>query len=486
MAASSLNNVIGFYLLLNSNDYPNNYSPNLPFGFTTTDKINPVFSYSLDQIRASFTSPREFKTLANYNNTCINNLIVEAQNNENLSSQNITSNDWKGVFKVIEWAYMNQAIININKPTDSSYKTYANEVLAATRINEEENIYYVSNYINGSFSYETSTKVGRLSHIMFKMLIASEQVYFDIFFDADSFMTERISSDDWYIYAYEDDENDGKISEKEWDEKIVKKLWEIQRYKHYNRVDKFITTWCRNDASVPGGWTEGVQRTHYLFNNYPEKPESLVTREMKKNKVKEWVLKKNNNNYEFSAKEYPELFSDQQVLIVPVYGNYRTGTDGQNTIIHPLSKDKLEKVINRFFNESVMMNTDKLEIFYVGSDGSDNASRLSYIFPLIAGEITIDDVVTYPISSRFPDYYPRILDQSFNPGNNISENFHFLILKILGYHNKIYTAEQIKSLDPAEEIEIVDSTPAETGYVQFKYKSCIFKVMAPWETTQTA
>ena len=38
MAASNLNNVIGFYLMLNSNDYPNNYSPNLPFGFGSTDK----------------------------------------------------------------------------------------------------------------------------------------------------------------------------------------------------------------------------------------------------------------------------------------------------------------------------------------------------------------------------------------------------------------------------------------------------------------
>ena len=61
MAASNLNNVIGFYLMLNSNDYPNNYSPNLPFGFGSTDKSTPIFSYSLDQVRASFSSPRGFE-----------------------------------------------------------------------------------------------------------------------------------------------------------------------------------------------------------------------------------------------------------------------------------------------------------------------------------------------------------------------------------------------------------------------------------------
>lgn len=481
MATANLKNVTGFFLMINSKDYPSNFSPNDKFGFNSTSTESPVFSYSLNQVRDGFIELREYFCAANYDNKANNVLLLEGLKNEALASQNITNADWKGVFRIIEWAYNNQAVINIKKPVDSAYKTYPNEMLAATRINDEENIYFVSNYINGSFSYELSTKQSRLSHISFKAIVSNEQVFFDIYLDADSFMTEHVTTDSWAIYVFDELDYDGKISEEEWDKQIVSQLHLIQKKKHYNRLDKFITTWCREDASVPGGWAEPVQRTHWLFNNYPEKPESIVTREMKKNKIKEWVLKKNNNNYEYSAKEYPELFSDQQVLIVPVYDNYRTGTDGQNTICHCLSMEKMNKIIARFFNESVMASTDRLEVFHIGSDGGDQPSRIADIYPFVAGELTVDDMVTYPISSRFPEFYPRVLDGSFEPGNNVSENFHYILLKIIGYHQKRYTAAEIKNLTPAEEVEIQETTPAELGYVQFKYRGCLFRVVSQYE-----
>ena len=78
---------------------------------------------------------------------------------------------------------------------------------------DEENIYFVSNYINGSFSYELSTKQSRLSHISFKAIVSNEQVFFDIYLDADSFMTEHVTTDSWAIYVFDELDYDGKISE---------------------------------------------------------------------------------------------------------------------------------------------------------------------------------------------------------------------------------------------------------------------------------
>ena len=472
--------VLGFYVKIGSIDYPSNSDPNSPFGWDidNTSKT-PVFKYSLNDVENAFISVREFRQAANYiasstnflgdPSGATNSLLVECGKTDEFDYRDLVNEDpadsfWQDVFRCIEYIGRNQATVQ-GSSWASSFSNYGDAALGSvTGADGNANPYYVQNYVRGSITYSVRPNSTRLQWVQFAVTNNTYgNIIIQIYLDADAWC-ERTSSTSYKVYTYEDLDGDSTISDSEMDSQVVAKIFDITKegkYKTYNTIviDKRISD------------TVTTTEQFFIFSTL----KSTITVDKMKEEVKEYLTEKYNANDTYLRYTYPTLFDENEIRIIPVWDNQITQATGESKDVHPLSIKKLSDVLTAFGYSISASSSDyrPSEVFYLGPGaGWSNTVAIKFVLPIIAIEQDSTSGISYPISSRFPDYKP-IYGQ--NESSKSSE-FHFILLTIINY---LDDGDTVLNNEFVSEYSVSEAKSGTRKTVTFTYANDLWTVYGP-------
>jgi len=430
--------VFGFYYEQGGLDYPQNHSRIKPFGYNLGSNT-PVFKYSISDVERSLMQPRQLSSLSILGSSNrLRTITAEGNGNEDLNGQNLSSTEWNASFKILEYLHQNQVIAKQNPEvlyqhgTGVGYFSKGDEDLATST-----SPYYVMQYVANSLVLTQSSKPNRLSYASFKVNMGASGIKdFMVYFDADDFV-ERPEGAGFEVYRYEDIENNDQISNFEFDDRIVKKLFEILqsgKFRQYAAItiDKWIPEVVNGQLS---GQTIQTVETFFIFTTYPpDLPNSPFNQEMKLSYIRIYLRERYEDGYLRTT--YRSLFTEDLVEIIPIYENVISTAGGTNAMAHPISLSLLRNTMNMFgknYNPdpaAANYNSYKpTEIFYVGGGVDATPQTPPFPFPLVAVELG-NSGVSRPIAGRFPSYRP-VYGTPGAPSGSSSDNFHhYLILSL--------------------------------------------------------
>ena len=487
--AEELKKVFGFAVIKGSKDLPTNYPYESEFGFMDGSDA-PVFRYSLKEVHEGIEDPVLIDTVGQIFNSQILRLSVEAIDNLALKEQDVTSEDWKGALKIIEYVAGFQAVIAAQQTwgnTTDDQKDYTNwldYVFRTTILPEDKYLdyqsCYISNYVSKSAFFEKSKKSNRIQYVEFSVRLNDVPKAFKIYFDADNFM-ENYANDRFFIYYYKDLDDNDKISQEEFDKQIVEKMNSGLMSKIWKSFKTLITPYCARYFDDDGvlAHKPAVNRTFYVYSNLPE---DQFSQEILIERIKQQLIDDNGGSEDDLYNQYPNLFTAQQVIIYPIHDNTATSVAEGEIVVAPVEYGKIQEVMRRFAIPTITSANDyrKTEIFYVGMDQNINLNN-KYIYPLLAVDYSASRSST-PITSRFIKYSPRAFVNYDGTGIE-DDKFQFILLQILGYFEKAMTEDELKDslnkIDTTLDLKIVE-VDGEDPKVSFKMKLTEFNVI--WYT----
>lgn len=469
----ALTKVFGFAVIKGGPDLPSGYDENTPFGFDKgedgeDEAIGPIFNYSINDVEDNFNQCYTMSTHSQLIAGTTLRVYAEVGDNVDLKSQEFVTNaDWKKAFKIIEWTIVNQSAILTIPPTDSNnFINYADERLAAELINSEVNKEKIDNYVLKSFGSAPSTnpsRKNRIGQFTFQALIDGQPILFTLFLDADDFCnstTEDLTKS-IFVWWFDEITWDGKLDNQELDEAIIDPITGAFGKKNYRRKDVFATSWYKrknpNDPSQ-GYETEAVVKWFFIFSNFKKEPDSAFPVESRMEAVRQALIDKfgeegldgNKIVTDDLIAQYPELFTRNEVLLIPFGNNNSMVISGGELIqgLHPITPLKIINSAKRFgfslqTEQDVTSGKSKSELFFAGGETPNEGATNIFRFPILAIEKTNKNM--YPISSRFPNYVPKYFDQDF-PDTGDADKFQFLLVKALGVLENKYTDEQLNSV----------------------------------------
>lgn len=416
----TLSAVTGFFYRIGSLDYPANMSPDSKFGFDQAGSTTPVFSYSENDVEKAITNCRSLskKAIFEASGDSTDVLLASDDTSGTLASEDITGTGWVDAFKIIEFCYNNQATLRTDKHSDS-YSNYADEQLASGG-NIATNPYYVSNYSKGTLTYESSSHAGRIRYIRFTCGgFSSGSVTFVAYFDADYFVENTNSV--YAVYRYEDLDNNDQINSSEFNTQIVTKLFNITKDGKYKSYSIYTARKRVDDTTY-------VDEDFYVFTTLNK---TAIDSDIMKTQVKAYL--KNLYDETYLRYHYPDLFSENKIIIAPIYDNTIATISGTNIYVYPVTTEKISSRLTALgFNmASGSQNYRPCEVFYLGpGKGWTAGTSNPYAFPILAIESDYSaSGVTQPISKRFPSYKP-IYGEAVT---GAAAEFHFILLKILAF-----------------------------------------------------
>lgn len=487
--AEELKKVFGFAVIKGSKDLPTNYPYESVFGFMDGSDA-PVFKYSLKEVHEGIDDPVLIDTIGQIFNTQILRLALESVDNVALKEQDVTTDEWKNALKIIEYVAGFQAVIAAQQTwgnTVDDQKDYTNWLDYVFRtINLPEDKYlnyqscYVTNYVPKSAYFEKSKKSNRIQYVEFSIKLNDIPKAFKIYFDADSFMDIYVN-DKFFVYYYQDLNNDDKISQEEFDKQIVDKMNTGLMSKIWKSYRTLITPYCERYFDDEGvqAHKPAVNRTFYVYSNLPE---DEFTQEILIERVKQQLIDDNGSSEDDLYNQYPNLFTAQQVVIYPIHDNTASSTTEGIVTVAPIEYSKIQEIMRRFSIPTITTANDyrKTEIFYVGMDQNINLNN-KYIYPLLAIDYSASKNST-PITSRFIKYSPRSFINYDGTGLE-DDKFQFILLQILGYFEKAMTEDELKNsltaIDNTLDLTITEEVNGDPK-VSFKMKLTEFSVI--WYT----
>ena len=488
-----LKKVTGFFVEIGSRDLPFNYPHEDKFGFDEDNDI-PVFSYSLKETMEGMDDPVVLQRPSVRNPLSISYLVGEGLNNPGLKKQEITSEEWENIYKILEFVANYQATIRNTKQWEDTmtYPTFPDYVFRTSKLPSEtypeEMNCYVSTYVPRSFFSQNSTKSDRIEFIEFTCNLNNVPKAFKIYYDIDKFMAANAGSK-FFVYYYKDDNNDNQISQSEFDNNIIGELNKGIMDKIWKSTKQYFTPYCEPIHAEDGRITHkpAVNRTFYVYSNLPEE---LFTTEVMLDQIRQQLIKDNGGVEDDLSNQYPNLFSDQEVYIYPIHDNTAIDTrEGDSIkIVHPFDYNRIQETMKRFGLPIVTTadNYRQIEMFYVGIDTLDLNILNKYIYPLLAADYSVNKL-SKPITSRFINYSPRTFTNYDGTGSE-DDKFQFILLQILGYFEKSIEEEDLKTslkrLDPNLELEIFTNEEYSEPRVTFKMRNTKFIVV--WYTSMNS
>lgn len=488
MAAEELKNVTGFFVSMGSKDYPASYPMTSRFGFDANSDI-PIYKYSLKDLIDGFVNPITLSRTGVNNTNYISFLVGEGDNNAGLSGQNLYGDDWKNVFKVLEWTAANQAtILSITSyPEEDVYSNFPDYVFRNSSLDEKFNtnlVNTVPTYVNKSFYYVESSKKDRISYIDFKCKINNIPKQFKIYLDADDFMSAYAGTQ-FFVYYYQDLDDNDKISQNEFDKQIIDKINSGIMKEIYSNMKQYFTPYCKpiyDDADTGEliGHQEAVNRTFYVYSNLPaeEFTETIVVEQ-----IRQQLIKDNNNSEDDLSNQYPNLFTDQEVHLYPIHDNTAIdrASGGGTQIVHPISYAKIQDVM-KSVGLQIITGSDKfknIELFYVGIDTLEKNTLNQFIYPILAADYSMDKT-KLPISSRFINYSPRTFS-SFDGTGSDDDKFQFILVNCLGYFEKHFEKDALLTnlgiISDNIDLKVVEADEGDYEKITFKMKNTLFSII---------
>ena len=490
VSAEELKKVTGFFVQIGSRDLPYNFPLEDQFGFDEGNDI-PIFQYSLKESIEGLDDPVTLQRPAVRNSEYISYLVAEGLNNSGLKTQDITSDDWINVYKVLEFVANNQATIRKTSTWDdtTTYPTFPDYVFRTPKLPvetyPEELNCYVPTYVPRSFFFQNSTKSDRIEFIEFNCKINNIPKAFKIYFDIDRFMA-TYSGARFFVYYYRDENGDNQISQSEFDNAIINELNQGLMKNIWKSTKQYFTPYCEPIIGVSGELEHkpAVNRTFYVYSNLPE---DQLTAEIIVDQIRQEIIKDNGGSEDDLSNQYPNLFTDQEVYIYPIHDNVAIDTKEGDSIkiVHPVDYVKIQEIMKRFSLPIVTTADDyrQIEVFYVGIDTLDVNILNKYIYPMLAADLSINKS-SKPITSRFINYSPRTFTNYDGSGTD-DDKFQFILLQILGFFEKHIEKDDLISslnrLDKNLDLEIFDNEEFTEPRVTFKMKSTKFVIV--WYTS---
>ena len=433
-------NLTGFFTVIGSRDLPRNYSLTDNFGFDADNPNTPVFNYSMKDVISAFQKPRDLTRVSVYNiyptegdvgPQEISSLTAESYENDGLAEQvDLNASDWTDVFKVLEYLFRNQSTVGLPPNSDVNAVNRADEELNPDNTSSP---WSVETYWYNSIVIENSDLTGRIKVATFTMNMSQNTVTFTVYFTANA-IVEDYSPSRMQVYRYTDTDGDPTtISQDEFNTEIIQKTMDILKEGRYKRVDIKIVEFHDNDGVTI------TPEAFYVYSSFaPEYdlPATLITAA-----VKNYLKEVYNNDLGALAKNYPDLFATDTVMIFPLTTN-RSGT----TTFHPVELSVLRsELLIRGFGYDPNNGTPgepeykSVELFYLGSEDSGSTEPV-YRYPMVAIE-NEPDSTSKPISGRTPNYLPVFSSypDPSNPDNwtfggetPIERVFHYLVFLAIG------------------------------------------------------
>jgi hypothetical protein len=476
-------------------DVKPNFSWDEPIGVKRLGQESavPMFRYGLNDIKNAFVDPVQY-IVDNYKSGQNSILLAEADGNSDIKLQNVTSNAWGNLFRIINEISIQQASWNVVSTDPEHYVNLGDEVLCLNGVNG----------LNSAIRYQASSLTmrnsgvgdNRLSYASLKLRIddgaVGPYVIFTVYFDPNYFI-ETASAANFKVYAYEDMQVYGQegydtINQNEFDTRIVSTLHTILKTGKYKRVDTLVTK--HNIGRNPDANTdpeddtfqEQVFQTFYIFSNRAESPASLVSSDDKIKAVQQYLIGNDNSEQHLGEliSEYPDLFTRDTVNVYPIYDNKITTGTGAGTTLHPLAAAKLKEFLQRW-GYTLEPTGNPYELFYVGA--SNSMGSYIYNFPLIAMESSPTSLITNSISTRFPNYIPKFNLGAIDTDSTPEDTFQMLLLIALNIITGVITLTDGNLVLPDEFTpyryeyhEAVGITPA---YVVFYYYRNYWNIWGP-------
>lgn len=488
MADNPLQNVLGFFYKIGSTDYPFNADPNSAFGFDVNGStVTTVFKFSINDIEKSFSQVRELRMKSYWgngtdeknsydSNTKMNCLLAESANLSStdyspIASESITNSEfWQQAFKIMEFVFENQLSVQSTQNVWGGGNSYGDSAL----INEkdadgETNPFYCDRMV-GHLSFVVHLGTTRLSDITFTLRDDNNRaVQFHIYFYADDFIARSSSdgsSSQYYVYRYNDTNNDNVISDAEFRDQIVKILFN-------NTGSGKYKTWSSYKVDKRLSDTTYTTEQYFVFSTTSD----TISDDVMKTQIKKYLREEyasQGSDYEALLRyTYPTLFTENTITIYPMWTNYMTGSSGQNIDLHPVNVNDVVKELTGHGVEAVGDTRSKnAQIFYVGPGAGWNPNvEIPYIKPLLAVEEDTSSGITNPISDRFPDYQP-IFGQD---KNGDAAEFHFILIMVLN------VLMGISEFDDSfvSEFEVTTETSGSTKIVRFIFAGNTWQVYGP-------
>lgn len=489
--AEELKKVFGFAVIKGSKDLPTNFPYESKFGFMDGSDA-PVFKYSLKEVHEGIDDPVLIDTVSQIFNSQILRVAIESIDNVAVKTQDVTNEEWKNALKIIEYIAGFQAVIVAQQTwgdTSDDSKNYSNWLDYVFRtINLPEDRYpnyqscYISNYVSRSAYFEKSKKSNRVQYVEFTVKMNETPKAFKIYFDADAFM-DSYANDKFFVYYYQDLNDDDKISQEEFDKQIIDKMNTGLMKTVWKSYKTLVTPYCAKYFDDDGQMAHkpAVNRTFYVYSNIPEED---FTQEILIERIRQKLIEDNGNSEEDLYNQYPNLFTSQQVIIYPIHDNTAVSAEEGEIKVSPIEYGKIQEVMRRFGVPTITTANDyrKTEIFYVGMDQNINMNN-KYIYPLLAIDYSIDKN-KLPISGRFIKYSPRAFINYDGTGLE-DDKFQFILIQILAFFEKAMTSEELKEslnkIDTTLDLEINEGRDGEDPKVLFKMKLTEFIVI--WYTS---
>jgi len=417
----AITNVFGYFYQVGSSDVPSNMSLDSPFGFDQ-GSTTPIFSYTLNDVSLAFESAQSLSKEGYIYSDRLSTLLVESLSTPEIKDVDVDDPYWSAAFRVLEYLYNNQTTF-IQSATSANYLNKGDQELGSETIDGNPNPFYVNQYVVKSIAYESSIFPGRVRYVSFQIRFSDRVVTFTIYMEADSFV-ERSDGIRYYVYRYIDSPpEDNIITNVEFKERIINIVFNILKEGKYNSYGELI-------VSKRTGENTYVDEQFFVFSSL----NTVLTEDQKRLQIKKYLLDYYGQDTVSLQYDYPSLFDETTVLIIPMYGN-KMLTEGSLEIdLHMLSIPVLQNTLSSFgFNISQSSTAYRpVEIFHLGAGTGfipTNGSEPRYRFPLLAIEQDPESVVLNPIASRFINYVPIY----GSIGDNDFDTFHAVLLAILDF-----------------------------------------------------
>lgn len=464
----ALTNVFGFFYQIGSVDVPNNMSYDSKFGFNEGSSV-PVFNYSLNDVALAFESARSLSREGFIYSDRLSVLLAESLSSPELSNININDVYWTAAFRVLEYLYNNQNTF-IQSATNANFLNQGDQLLGSETIDNNPNSFYISQYVVKSLAYETSIFPGRIRYVSFQMRFSDSIVTFTVYFEANSFV-ERSEGIRYYVYRYVDSSpQDSIITNTEFKTGIINIIFNILKEGKYNSYSDLI-------VQKRIGETSFIDEQFFVFTSL----NTPLTEDQKKIQVKKYLLDYYGQDTVSLQYDYPSLFTESTVLIIPIYDNIMSTSSGLDMVTHAVSIPKIQEVLSQYGFSISQSSTSyrPVELIHIGAGTGfipTNGSEPRYRFPLLVVEQNPESVVTTPITSRFIDYVPIY----GSVGDSAFDTFHAILLAILDYLTGVTTViDSTLAANYSIQTYPPDSNHFNRRYATFSMEGAIWLVYGP-------
>lgn len=480
--------VTSFYYEQGSVDFPENFSPSAPFGFTPPvggGIPSPIFGYSINDVENSLTSPRIF-TNPSFDETTparTDTLIVEAAGVGPAYVFDETTPHfvfalpnmdpgWNDVYRICEYIYRNQASAN---NASTGYSSIGDQVLS-TDVNLTRYNHHSLAIINEPS--DNASKAGRIANFSFSVnMNGGDTITLLVYLDADSFINRNgvVNYQVWCLQFAKQNPTTFKWGPPEvggvtlTDDDIRQYVvGQVFNFMSTGRFTKMVT------HTIVG--SDNKSYVFYIFYT--------GTNDLSSDTIEIYI-----KNYLTGSSGvmpilveatalFPSLYSTLVVSIYPIYSNTVNTSTNAYADVHAIDWYSLYNMIPVLgYNPSAMSPAPPIEIFHLGED--------TFLKPLIAIESSLTSPYKRPITDRFRSYRP--LDGQ-GTGNNLSTYianndpavlFHFILGIAVGVAitNSLFAGVSPILKDSATyNMHVVAGTSNTRGYIAFNFNGSTFNV----------